>query len=418
MNIFEIFTYGNGRHTETNLTSILAFLLDPQESHGFGTSFINEFLLPIEKDIINIINQQKIKCEDIALQLKDTHISFQIQTEQRFNLSNIKQRILDIVVTLKDQSGNDLLIIGIENKINQASAVDPNQLTDELKQLLNSTDEDTPLIFIYITPFPINIDNDVLWNNLVSYSNTLKSKNHTIQNYSWGGYFDLNESQISKSLKKITYQLLEKERNAEINPASSHSELLLRSLIRYIDSNIAPSRRINSSERDNLMEANQNSEDFWNKDWELKTKSMNYAKKCKDYINEIINIFLQKNNAEFGSNLYLINKSSRVRYSGYLSNNQFIDVEKKSNKGRVYRIRSDGGTNTKRIEILFSHSLEIIEDILISNIPIGISILKKPGEICIHFQIENIISDDVKMYLEILLNKYSIPAALNDLNGN
>jgi hypothetical protein len=49
---------------------------------------------------------------------------------------------------------------------------------------------------------------------------------------------------------------------------------------------------------------------------------------------------------------------------------------------------------------------------------IGISILKKPGEICIYFQIENIISDDVKMYLEILLNKYSIPAALNNLNGN
>ena len=62
-------------------------------------------------------------------------------------------------------------------------------------------------------------------------------------------------------------------------------------------------------------------------------------------------------------------------------------------------------------------NLEIIEDFLIKDIPIGISIIKKPGEICIYFQIDEIISDDIKMYLEILLNKYSIPAALNDLNG-
>ena len=64
MNIFEIFTYGNGRITETNLTSILAFLLDPQESHGFGTSFINEFLLPIESEIKRICKQHNLKFEE------------------------------------------------------------------------------------------------------------------------------------------------------------------------------------------------------------------------------------------------------------------------------------------------------------------------------------------------------------------
>lgn len=417
MNIFEIFTYGNGRMDEPNLTSILAFLLDPQESHGFGTSFINEFLLPIESQVKKICDQQKFKFEEISLQLKDSPIIYQVRTEERFRSINTNERIIDIVITLKDHNGNDSLIIGIENKIRKESASDVNQLTDELKHLLNSKDEDVPLIFIYITPFSVTETNkDSLWENLLLYSNSLLNANLAIANYSWGYLTDLSDTKPSSSIKKITYQLLEKERNAEINPASSHSELLLRSLIRHIDTKISPSSKFKISDIDNLMETNLDSEYFWNKDWGNKNSSMIYAKKYKEYINIIINDFLLTKVLEKDySKLYLINRSSRVRYIGYLSLSSFTDLDKRITKGRIYRIRADGGTNTKKIEILFTYYEDLLEQYPINKIPLGVTASQKDGEICINFQIEDFISEEIKIFVKILLTQYSIPSALIDL---
>jgi len=44
MNIFEILCYGDGRINEPQMSSVLAFILDPSAPHGYKFAPLNEFI--------------------------------------------------------------------------------------------------------------------------------------------------------------------------------------------------------------------------------------------------------------------------------------------------------------------------------------------------------------------------------------
>ncbi|MDM5264843.1 PD-(D/E)XK nuclease family protein [Bacillus wiedmannii] len=44
MNIFDALTNGKGRILETNISSLLAYLLDPNQPHGLGNTLIHTFI--------------------------------------------------------------------------------------------------------------------------------------------------------------------------------------------------------------------------------------------------------------------------------------------------------------------------------------------------------------------------------------
>ena len=53
MNIFKILSSGDQKLKEPAVTSFLAFLLDPYESHGLKAELLNKILKPIaESDIV------------------------------------------------------------------------------------------------------------------------------------------------------------------------------------------------------------------------------------------------------------------------------------------------------------------------------------------------------------------------------
>ena len=61
MNIFEIYCAGEGRINETNMSSVLGYLLSPDASHGFGKESLNSFLEPLANEIKILWSNQKLK---------------------------------------------------------------------------------------------------------------------------------------------------------------------------------------------------------------------------------------------------------------------------------------------------------------------------------------------------------------------
>lgn len=73
MNIFKILSSGDQKLKEPAVTSFLAFLLDPYESHGLKTNFFEYFLKPIVEHPDNYETYKDLvfKKKDIANKKKD-----------------------------------------------------------------------------------------------------------------------------------------------------------------------------------------------------------------------------------------------------------------------------------------------------------------------------------------------------------
>ncbi len=117
MNIFEALSYGKGRINEENTSSFLAYLLNPNETHGLKDIFLKRFLTLIDNNLAT----------DDTLQLND------ILLEERFYNKEKNWCSLDITLRLNNLSNGDIFI-AIENKINK-QAFKQNQLQNEINYM-------------------------------------------------------------------------------------------------------------------------------------------------------------------------------------------------------------------------------------------------------------------------------------------
>jgi hypothetical protein len=150
MNIFEIYCAGEGRINETNMSSVLGYLLSPDASHGFGKESLNLFLEPLADDIKALCDNQKLKLagkifhpQKLADQLGNVEIKFE---EDVYGLSvnsseTTKKREIDLVIRFEGTADKQKLIIAIENKISDGSSTDVHQLEEEYKFLREEIDE-------------------------------------------------------------------------------------------------------------------------------------------------------------------------------------------------------------------------------------------------------------------------------------
>jgi hypothetical protein len=71
MNIFEILTKGHGSIKETEISSLLAYLLYPYEDHGMGSLFLIKLYELIKKWDSDYYNFQKIlKTKNLTIELE------------------------------------------------------------------------------------------------------------------------------------------------------------------------------------------------------------------------------------------------------------------------------------------------------------------------------------------------------------
>ena len=112
MNIFEVLSQGKGSINEENISSFLAYLLDPNEDHGLYTEFLERFLA-----------QLGLKSSEIDSDNFDITLEFPVKTDKKY--------YIDLIFETNNY------IIAIENKILESSKR-KNQLQNEYDGLKES----------------------------------------------------------------------------------------------------------------------------------------------------------------------------------------------------------------------------------------------------------------------------------------
>lgn len=226
MNIFRILSSNDGSINEPNVSSFLAYLLNPNEDHGISSLLLQEVL----NEFISIHSENLIKIQ-FSKRITDlsnySRFSINILSELSVNIdseSKRKRRDIDIVLEIKDNKTNTLIYsICIENKISDLSiSKNDTQLEDELNGLNRYYKENnlSPEIYvIYLTPFPSETSGKSF--EKLNY----EKKCHL--------YWDNHSESIFNKLLKI----FNKENQGLIDPINAQSAYLIKSFLSFIKTN-------------------------------------------------------------------------------------------------------------------------------------------------------------------------------------
>ncbi|MDX1699858.1 MAG: PD-(D/E)XK nuclease family protein [Melioribacteraceae bacterium] len=226
MNIFRILSSNDGSINEPNVSSFLAYLLDPNEDHGISSLLLQEIL----NDFIEINDQflTKIKFNNRITDLsKYSGFSINIIPELSVNLEKKgkrKRRDIDIIIEITDNKTNELIYsICLENKITDSSInKNDSQLEDELigiKNYYSESKENPEIYIIYLTPSPSN-------SSTYSFEKLDYNKKYHL-------YWDNSENSIFNKLIKI----FNNERDGLIDPINNQSSYLIKSFLSFIKTN-------------------------------------------------------------------------------------------------------------------------------------------------------------------------------------
>ena len=157
LNEFNVFDVLNIVNAEIRHSNVLAWLLNPNESHNIGDQALKLFLKSIRSDVdlTSLINSS-------------SKIDAEVRKEEKVEIfQRQKARRIDISILIK--SGSKKFLIIIENKI-LAKDTDK-QLVDYRNWAENKFKEDYKKIFIYLTPEGEEPDdkNELPYWNLFSY---------------------------------------------------------------------------------------------------------------------------------------------------------------------------------------------------------------------------------------------------------
>jgi len=139
-NLFETLCLVN---TEIRHSNVLAWLLDPNQNHGIGPYFLNQFLkrfISDHKADIDFINVFDIELFDFS------------DVEVRREWRNI-----DILIIIKEEKKN--LVVAIENKIRSS---EHGKQLETYRNVVENEFQDYDKILIYLTPEGA-IPSDNLW---------------------------------------------------------------------------------------------------------------------------------------------------------------------------------------------------------------------------------------------------------------
>jgi hypothetical protein len=369
MNIFEIYCGGEGRINETNMSSVLGYLLSPYASHGFGKESLNSFLEPLADEIKILCDNKKLKLagknfhpDKLADQLGKVKIEFEKDVYGKSVTNNeiTKKREIDLLIRFEGDENKQKLIIAIENKISDGSSTDLHQLKEEYLFLRSEIDEtegckDTPIIFVYLTPKLANSrapQSEKLWTQLDCLSCKPDAQQSDFKvNYTWHMH---DEGAKEKSITQLALNLLESESRGRINPASSHATLMLKSLIKFIDNGFRINEEVFGAEPvDNGMRLKE-VEEFWTIWREKKSSTYMRANESFDVLRSTMEEkLLQFNKSE--NELIVKTRASTTRMSLFFDDPQTpVNLTKKKLSNRPIALFFNGMTTSSRIQVQFA----------------------------------------------------------------
>jgi hypothetical protein len=382
MNIFEILCYGDGRINEPQMSSVLAFILDPSAPHGYKFAPLNEFInIFYEQGRITFKNLGLKNSSDIQNWLRSFKL-ISLDLELISNDENTRKRSdLDLVIRFYKETIPDLTII-IENKINDgASRGRKNQLQEQYSSFSNELNEQNraieekrktpPIIFVYLTPKLISdkemVNSKQQWEGLQLHENSTDQDLDFKVNIAWEKSNQEN-NENAPSITDLLQTILKNERDAVINPGSSHADLLFRSLIKFIKNKFKKEDYAFVEYGDNNFTI-VSEYDFW-KTWSVGNKkdSKNFALKVIEHIKEKSDRSL---NLKGLSNRYVIKVvASKLRLNVYLDDVENPHyIHNRSPKGRIANLRYDGKTSKDRIDLTFDRTEGHEFEEFISNLP-------------------------------------------------
>ncbi len=226
MNIFRILSSNDGSINEPNVSSFLAYLLNPNEDHGLSSLLLQEILnefLTIKSDYLNKL-QFNGRITDLS---NYSGYSINVLPELAVNIlheNKKKRRDIDIVLEITDSNDNEILYaICIENKITDSSIIkNDSQLEDELDGLNNYYSENKlkPEIFvIYLTHTPSDI-------STASFDKLDYERKYHL-------YWDNHDNSVFNKLIKI----FNNENQALIDPINNQTVYLIKSFLSFIKTN-------------------------------------------------------------------------------------------------------------------------------------------------------------------------------------
>lgn len=309
MNIFRILSSNDGSINEPNVSSFLAYLLNPNEDHGISSlllqEMLNEFLF-IETDFLKNI-QFDGRITDLS---NYSGFSINILPELSVNIDNEskkKRRDIDIVLEIIDNNKTNeiLYAICLENKITDSSInKNDSQLEDELIGLKNYYSENNlnPDIYvIYLTPSPSEISN--LSFDKLDY----ERKCHI--------YWDGHENSIFNKLIKI----FNEENQGLIDPINEQSSYLIKSFLSFIKANFKSyvEERQEKLEKKNYGKpVIDHLNDFANTLDFSSTFTIEYIRKgFSEYVSKISGIELHNATRNAHISLSIVNERNRGHYS-------------------------------------------------------------------------------------------------------
>lgn len=165
MNIFKVLSSNDGSINEPNVSSFLAYLLDPNENHGLGSRFVERFLSPVilrnEEHYKELLYNNRVR--DLSRNSSyDVRVQAEVKVVSFDDGSRRKTRDIDILIEIFRRDhvhSTPVFSFCIENKIKDGAIVTADkQLYEEIVGLRNYYD--TPLSdlaqprlsFIFLTP--------------------------------------------------------------------------------------------------------------------------------------------------------------------------------------------------------------------------------------------------------------------------
>jgi len=223
MNIFKALSEGNGRISETNVTSFMSYLLD--STNELKNSFFVLFAHLVDSEISEnkICDSLKINQKTIREQILYFSSEYVVASEPEYKIQKEDgtKQIPDILLRISSKAtGEDIAFIIIENKINKA-AIKKGQLEKQFDYFKNSDDYDeSKLVFsVLITP-----DEDIFKKLYESVEKRIKATW-----LRWINYKDNN-----KSIEAVLRELIKYEQDAEIEPIDPNTQFIIKSFIDYI----------------------------------------------------------------------------------------------------------------------------------------------------------------------------------------
>lgn len=214
MNIFQVLSQGKGRLNEENMSAMLAFLLNPQQSHGIKDLFLKRF--------INLIKDSSGVDYNYVF---DTNYKFDITLESPYDVDG-STKYIDLDIKFFTDTGEVLRIL-IENKI-KISAAQKEQFKYEYLGVLNSLEDeskDIEVAMVFLTP---DYSSQLLRDEYDELSQDLMQTNHNKAWILW------NSHSGKQSVADVLKRILHEEARMEINPISEYVRHTIKAFVRHI----------------------------------------------------------------------------------------------------------------------------------------------------------------------------------------